>query len=85
LEFPDSDPPPLSIKVTHVNQHDHLQGVKRQAGGMSSAAHDPAQSDIRSFFGGGKADVGQQPPALEHSKSNVEDQPGKVIEDTGKL
>jgi hypothetical protein len=65
--------PPLSIKVTDVNRHQHLDGIvrfkslstaqgliegrisppqKRQRG-VGSQAYDPAQSDIRKFFGGG--------------------------------
>jgi hypothetical protein len=68
--------------VTDVNQHEHLTGVKRQAGGIGSAPHDPAQADIRAFFGGAKAGAApaQGVDALEHSRSNVEDQPEKVVE-----
>ena len=31
---------------------------KRQQGGIGSAAHDPAQTDIRAFFGGASAKSG---------------------------
>lgn len=48
--------PALSIKVTDVNRHEHLDRVKRQRG-IGSQAHDPAQSDIRKFFGGGVIDT----------------------------
>ncbi|KAF8583352.1 phosphoglycerate mutase [Ramaria rubella] len=44
---------PLVVRVTHVNQHDHLAGIKRQKGGIGSTAYDPKQKDIREFFGGG--------------------------------
>ena len=32
--------------------HAVFSGQKRQHGGIGSSAHDPAQSDIRAFFGG---------------------------------
>ncbi|KAH8114735.1 histidine phosphatase superfamily [Phellopilus nigrolimitatus] len=47
------DPSPLRVKVIQHNQRSHLDGIKRQLGGIGSAAHDPAQKDIRAFFGGG--------------------------------
>lgn len=43
---------PLVVRVTHLNQHDHLAGLKRQKGGIGSTAYDPKQQDIRDFFGG---------------------------------
>jgi len=45
---------PLKVRVTHVNEHSHLLNIKRQGGGIGSSAHDPAQQDIRAFFGGAK-------------------------------
>jgi len=45
----ENDLPALSIKVTDVNRHEHIDGLK----GIGSQAHDPAQSDIRKFCGGG--------------------------------
>jgi len=50
--------PALAIKVTDVNRHRHLEGVKRQKG-VGSGAHDPAQSDIRKFFAGGVIEEGR--------------------------
>jgi len=47
--------PPLSVRITLVNQHSHLDNVKRQGGGIGSAAYDPKQSTITDFFGGGGA------------------------------
>ncbi|KAL5519845.1 hypothetical protein ACEPAG_1505 [Sanghuangporus baumii] len=52
VEADESDPPPLMVKVTDVNQHSHLDKLKRQQGGIGSSAYDPAQKDIRAFFGG---------------------------------
>ncbi|EJC97827.1 phosphoglycerate mutase-like protein, partial [Fomitiporia mediterranea MF3/22] len=47
-----TDPLPLHIKVTHTNEHSHLDRVKRQHGGIGSSAYDPSQKDIRAYFGG---------------------------------
>jgi len=47
--------PALTIKVTDVNRHEHIEGLKRQKG-IGSESHDPDQSDIRKFFGGGVID-----------------------------
>jgi len=69
LEFPDSDPPPLTMKVTDVNRHEHIDNIVRQKGGVGSAAYDPKQADIRAFFGG--AAVG------EHAESNARDETAK--------
>jgi len=79
LEFPDDNPPPLSVRVTHVNVHDHIDKIKRQQGGVGSAAHDPAQKDIRAFFGGGS--VKDEVKAQEHSESNANDEVGVILED----
>ncbi|TBU27212.1 phosphoglycerate mutase-like protein [Dichomitus squalens] len=59
LDFPDSEPPKLRIRVTDVNRSEHLAGVTRQKGGIGSAAHDPAQKDIRAFFGGARLEEGR--------------------------
>ncbi|KAF8510068.1 phosphoglycerate mutase [Hysterangium stoloniferum] len=48
---------PLVVRVTHLNQHGHLDGVTRQKGGIGSSAYDPSQKDIRDFFGGGSQDA----------------------------
>jgi len=66
LDFPDGDLPPLTVKVTHVNQHSHINGIKRQKGGLGSAAYDPKQEDIRAFFGG-------KTTALAPAESNARD------------
>ncbi|EPQ54431.1 phosphoglycerate mutase-like protein [Gloeophyllum trabeum ATCC 11539] len=66
LEFPDDDPPPLTIKVTDINRHEHIDNIVRQGGGIGRQAYDPKQADIRAFFGG--AAVG------EHSASNARDE-----------
>ncbi|KAL0579136.1 hypothetical protein V5O48_002868 [Marasmius crinis-equi] len=44
----------LRAKLTDLNRHEHLNSVTRQHGGIGSLAHDPAQKDIRSFFGGSR-------------------------------
>ncbi|CAG7853527.1 SubName: Full=Uncharacterized protein {ECO:0000313/EMBL:CCA72977.1} [Serendipita indica DSM 11827] len=41
-----------SIHLVSANNHPHLARVKRQAGGIGSAAHDEKQTSIRDFFGG---------------------------------
>ncbi|KAG9227609.1 hypothetical protein CCMSSC00406_0000745 [Pleurotus cornucopiae] len=45
--------PSLKVEVTDFNRNEHLSSVVRQKGGIGSAAHDPMQKDIRTFFGGG--------------------------------
>ncbi|KAJ2929770.1 hypothetical protein H1R20_g7342, partial [Candolleomyces eurysporus] len=40
----------LRLKFLNVKVHPHLHNLKRQTGGISRLAHDPAQKDIRSFF-----------------------------------
>ncbi|KAI5896815.1 phosphoglycerate mutase-like protein [Schizophyllum commune H4-8] len=45
----------LTMSITEVNRHDHLNSLVRQKGGIGSSAHDPRQKDLRAFFGGGKA------------------------------
>lgn len=87
--------PALTIRVTDVNRHKHLEGLvcfrflsfscvaadwipyvslqKRQKG-IGSGVHDPAQSDIRKFFGGGVID-GQKVELEEgRAKSNALDE-----------
>lgn len=44
--------PDLIVRVTHSNQHAHLSNVVRQKGGIGSAAHDPNQTKIDSYFKG---------------------------------
>ena len=44
---------------------------KRQKG-ISSGAHDPAQNDVRNFFGGGVIDSKQE--TLEEGESNALDE-----------
>jgi len=43
---------PLVLKIVATNVTTHLDGLKRQQGGIGSAAHDAKQKDIRSYFGG---------------------------------
>ncbi|KAJ9114428.1 hypothetical protein QFC20_001571 [Naganishia adeliensis] len=45
--------PHLRVNIVATNVTTHLEGVKRQQGGIGSAAHDNKQKDIRSFFAGG--------------------------------
>ncbi|KLO15967.1 phosphoglycerate mutase-like protein [Schizopora paradoxa] len=87
---------PLKVRVTHVNEHSHLQNIKRQGGGIGSSAHDPAQKDIRAFFGGAKPttakdeavhtadaiDLTKDDAELEEGRatSNAYDEVGVVIE-----
>jgi hypothetical protein len=80
LAFDDSCSPPLDVRVADVNQHAHLTNINRHVGSLSSAAHDPSQTDIRAFFGGTQVGKGKV-EALEHAQSNVEDQPGKVLDE----
>ncbi|KAI0917238.1 hypothetical protein AcW1_007518 [Taiwanofungus camphoratus] len=69
LEFTDNNPPPLLVRVTDFNRHEHLDNVTRQKGGIGSAGYDPKQQSIRAFFGGGGA------PAEEgRSESNAMDE-----------
>lgn len=49
--------PQLTIKVLTTNVTTHLDGLKRQQGGIGSSPHDDKQKDIRSFFGGGSSNV----------------------------
>ncbi|KIM25784.1 hypothetical protein M408DRAFT_204117 [Serendipita vermifera MAFF 305830] len=42
-----------SIYLQSVNNSPHLRHVKRQSGGIGSAAHDEKQRQLREFFGGG--------------------------------
>ncbi|KAF4590184.1 hypothetical protein EYR40_009417 [Pleurotus pulmonarius] len=44
--------PSLRVEVTDFNRNEHLSNIARQKGGIGSAAHDPMQKDIRTFFGG---------------------------------
>ncbi|KAF9645740.1 phosphoglycerate mutase-like protein [Thelephora ganbajun] len=64
--------PALSVKVTDVNCHKHLEGLKRQKG-IGSQAHDPGQSDIRKFFGGGVIN-GEENLEEGRAKSNALDE-----------
>ncbi|KAJ9121821.1 hypothetical protein QFC22_002444 [Naganishia vaughanmartiniae] len=43
----------LKVKILTTNVTTHLEGIKRQQGGIGSGAHDDKQKDIRSFFAGG--------------------------------
>ncbi len=47
--------PPLSVRIVATNVSSHLEGLKRQQGGIGSSAYDTNQRDIRSFWGGGAA------------------------------
>ncbi|KAJ3887255.1 phosphoglycerate mutase [Lentinula edodes] len=42
----------LSVRITAINEHEHLDNLVRQKGGIGSLAHDPKQKDIRGFFAG---------------------------------
>ncbi|KAI0354895.1 phosphoglycerate mutase-like protein [Trametes cingulata] len=76
LDFPESDPPKLRVRVTDVNRHEHLAQVKRQKGGIGSTPYDPKQQDIRAFFGGGKFKADVPAPEVEEgrSESNARDE-----------
>ncbi|KAI8994145.1 phosphoglycerate mutase-like protein [Trametes punicea] len=76
MEFSDSDPPKLQVRVTDVNRHEHLAKVERQKGGIGSAGYDPKQQDIRAFFGGAKMDAGAVASEVEEgrSESNARDE-----------
>jgi hypothetical protein len=45
--------PYLRVKILCTNVSTHLDGLKRQGGGVGSAAYDASQKGIREFFGGG--------------------------------
>ncbi|KAI0632352.1 phosphoglycerate mutase-like protein [Trametes polyzona] len=77
LEFSDSDPPKLEVRVTDVNRHEHLADIKRQKGGIGRAGYDPKQKDIRAFFGGAKV---QAEDEEGRSESNARDEADVVIE-----
>jgi len=38
------------VRIVQYNSCEHLAGLVRQKGGIGSAAYDPNQKDIRSFF-----------------------------------
>ncbi|KAI0259833.1 phosphoglycerate mutase [Gloeopeniophorella convolvens] len=65
--YVDKEPPLLAMRVTDVNRHSHIDDIKRQGGGIGSAAYDPNQKDIRAFFGG-------KTEALPVSESNAHDE-----------
>ncbi|KIK52089.1 hypothetical protein GYMLUDRAFT_208315 [Collybiopsis luxurians FD-317 M1] len=44
--------PKLSVRITAVNEREHLDNLVRQKGGIAGLAHDPRQKDIRGFFAG---------------------------------
>ena len=46
---------------------------KRQQGGIGSAAHDPAQKDIRAFFGGAKLDSASNVATEEPASPTLEE------------
>lgn len=45
--------PRLDVEVVHLNNSHHLAGLKRQKGGIGSAAYSPEQKKLEAFFGGG--------------------------------
>lgn len=47
---PAGPPQTLVLKVLGTNVTTHLEGLKRQQGGLGSAAHDDKQKDIRMYF-----------------------------------
>lgn len=68
----EDDCPPLLVKVTDFNRHEHINSVKRQKGGIGRSAYDPKQQGIRDFFGG--AAIKDPVEALECSESNAADE-----------
>jgi len=48
----DKERPLLFMGVTDVNRHSHTDNIRRQKGGIGSAAYDPKQKEIMAFFGG---------------------------------
>ncbi|OCH84190.1 phosphoglycerate mutase-like protein [Obba rivulosa] len=71
-EFSDNDPPPLEIRATDLNRHEHLKKVARQKGGIGRAEYDPKQQGIRAFFGGG--DIAKPATEEGRSESNARDE-----------
>ena len=45
--------PKLDVQIGEINHTAHLEGVKRQKGGIGSLGHDEKQRDLRDFFAGG--------------------------------
>ncbi|KAI6130006.1 histidine phosphatase superfamily [Pisolithus thermaeus] len=72
MGFNEDECPPLLVKVTDFNRHDHINSIKRQKGGIGRSAYDPKQQDIRNFFGG--TAVKDPVEALERSESNAADE-----------
>ncbi|TFY82469.1 hypothetical protein EWM64_g1544 [Hericium alpestre] len=78
VDIPDDDDPPLSVYVTDINQHSHIDNILRQKGGIGNAAYDPKQADIRAFFGG-KTDVGGGVKSNANDEIGVEFKPGSSL------
>ncbi|KAL7414449.1 histidine phosphatase superfamily [Mrakia frigida] len=53
LPSPHPGQPLLEVEVILVNQCSHLDGIRRQLGGIGSAGFDKKQVDLRDFFSGG--------------------------------
>jgi hypothetical protein len=49
----DSERPHLQVQLQSINSTVHLDGVKRQAGGIGSSAFDVKQQSMRDFISGG--------------------------------
>ncbi|KAH9042225.1 histidine phosphatase superfamily [Lactarius pseudohatsudake] len=68
--------PILVTRVTDVNRHSHIDNIKRQQGGIGSAAYDPKQGDIRAFFEGKSgalsASEGSAHTGVSHGENAVE-------------
>ncbi|KAF8318987.1 phosphoglycerate mutase-like protein [Clavulina sp. PMI_390] len=62
-----SSDPPLSVRITAVNQYSHLANVKRQRGGIGSSAYDPKQSSIKTSLVGIR-----EAPLLKQGSSEIQ-------------
>lgn len=52
-----TDTRPLTVRILLENDTRHLDGLRRQRGGIGSQSYDEKQKDLRAFFGGAKSDA----------------------------
>lgn len=53
----DSGTRALVVRILLENDSRHLDGLRRQRGGIGSQSYDEKQKDLRAFFGGAKSDA----------------------------
>ena len=47
---------PLAVRILCADVAKHLDGIRRQRGGLGRQGFDEKQKDLRAFFGGGGAE-----------------------------